>query len=273
MPDESGKYIHGSDPSEQQRLSLLNDLMNESSLQAMRLAGGEFVLDVGCGLGQLTSHIAQTVTGNGRVIGIERDEAQFAEAQRLAGAESPVEFRRGEAVDMPLGDDEWGAFDVVHARFLLEHVPEPPAVVDAMLRAAKAGGRIILEDDDHDVLRLWPEPAGVMDIWRAYIEAYRKNGNDPFIGRRLVELLYSAGAVTVTNRWNFFGSCAGQDSFAGFVDNFAGVIESARESLTSLTAVTADDIDAALAALREWGARRDAALWYCTFWAEGYKAL
>ena len=39
MNDE--QYIHGTDSDEQRRLSLLNDLLNDASLKAMRLEGGE----------------------------------------------------------------------------------------------------------------------------------------------------------------------------------------------------------------------------------------
>lgn len=63
-----------------------------------------------------------------------------------------------------------------------------------MVRAARPGGRIILEDDDHAVLRLWPEPAGFSSLWQAYIEEYKKLGYDPYMGRRLVELLHQEGA-------------------------------------------------------------------------------
>ena len=54
--------------------------------------------------------------------------------------------------------------------------------------------RIILADDDHDVLRLWPEPPGLTDVWRAYQRSYDRHGNDPIVGRRLVQLLHQAGA-------------------------------------------------------------------------------
>ena len=36
--------------------------------------------------------------------------------------------------------DEWGTFDLVHARFLLEHVSDPLAVVRSMARAVRPGG-------------------------------------------------------------------------------------------------------------------------------------
>jgi len=270
--EEGGEYIHGTDSDEQQRLSLLNDLMNDTSLAAMELKGGERVLDVGSGLGQLTSQIARAIGPDGRVVGIERDDTQLSTARenvKVAGTDERIDFRQGEAVDFPLSDGEWGSFDLVHARFLLEHVPDPQAVVNSMVRAAKPGGRIVLEDDDHDLLRLWPEPDGVYDVWRAYIESYKKLGNDPFVGRQLISLLHNAGAEPLRNDWHFFGSCSGSTTFRGFVENFVGVVEGARKTVIELTSMTEERYDAAIEEFQKWGGRSDAALWYCTFWAQG----
>lgn len=269
---ERGKYIHGTDPDEQRRLSLLNDLLNERSLKALRLQGGERVLDVGSGLGQLSRGIAESCGPSGWVVGVERDTDQLEEARRLADADGQtdlVDFRQGDAAAVPLSDDEWGSFDVAHTRFLLEHVPEPQGIVDSLFRAVRSGGRIILEDDDHDVLRLWPEPQGVYALWHAYIDVYRRIGNDPNIGRRLTGMLYKAGAELTRCDWLFFGACAGEEVFPAFVDNFAGVIVSARDGLVEHTDVTSDQIDDGIAAFRKWGEQPDSALWYATFWAEG----
>ena len=72
-----------------------------------------------------------------------------------------------------------------HLAVLLEHVPDPLSVVQAMVQAVVLGGPDpVPSDDDHDVLRLWPEPAGFMALWQAYIRTYDRLGNDPYIGRR-----------------------------------------------------------------------------------------
>src|SRR5262249_2100513 len=155
----------------------------------MALAGDERVIDVGSGLGQLTRAIALQVRPGGSVVGIERSPEQLAESHRLAaigGEERLVEFRQGNAEQLPLRDDEWGTFDVAHTRFLLEHVPDPATVVRQMIRAVRPGGRIILEDDAHDTHCLWPEPPGFGRLWSAYLRTYDRLGNDPFVGRRLV---------------------------------------------------------------------------------------
>lgn len=50
-------------------------------------------------------------------------------------AEQMKEFRQGDARKLPLRKEEWGTFDVVHTRFMLEHVPDPMDVVEeAFLR-------------------------------------------------------------------------------------------------------------------------------------------
>lgn len=195
-------YIHGTTPPEQRRLSLLNGILNEASLRELGPCGGDQVLDVGSGLGLFSRVMARAA--NRRVVCVERSRDQLEEARRLAIADGEgdlIELREGDAIALPLREDEWGTFDIAHARYLLEHIPDPLAVVSSMVRAVRPGGRIILADDDHDLLRLWPEPPGVMSLWQAYVRTYDHLGNDPFVGRRLVSLLHSAGATGFRNTW------------------------------------------------------------------------
>jgi len=267
-------YLHGTDPEEQQRLSRLNALLNGNSLRALRLRQGERVLDVGSGLGQFTRLLARKVGEHGKVLGVERSEAQLEEALKQArrdGEEQLLDVRRGAAEKLPLVDDEWGSFDVAHARFILEHVTDPLAVVCEMVRAVRPGGRIVLEDDDHMVLRLWPEPPGLLDLWRAYYLSYERQGKDPFVGRHLVELLHRAGARPRRNRCLDFGSCAGSPNFEPMVENFIGIMDGAREAIVSYGLSDHVRIDAALAAFRDWSRHPDAAMWYTTSWAEGVR--
>ena len=123
-------YLHGTAPEEQARLSRLNGLLNDLALREMGLEGGERILDVGCGLGQLSRAMARAAARP--VVGIERSREQISEALRQAerdGESGLLDLREGDAVRLPLTADEWGAFDVAHTRFVLEHVTDPPAVV------------------------------------------------------------------------------------------------------------------------------------------------
>jgi SAM-dependent methyltransferase len=268
---EEAYYVHGTEPEEQKRLTALNDMMNEASLREMGLKGGERVLDVGAGLGQLTRAMARR--SGTRVVGVERSAEQLSEALRQArgaGEEHLIEMRQGEAEALPLADGEWGTFDVAHTRFLLEHVPDPLAVVRAMMRAVRPGGRLVLEDDDHDLLRLWPEPPGLVPIWNAYMRGYDRAGNDPFVGRRLVQLLHQAGAEPRHNTLLFFGGCSNSPNFEGFVRNLASILDGARDSILA-AGFAHDEVTQANEALRVWQARPDAAFWYAISWAEGVR--
>jgi SAM-dependent methyltransferase len=263
-------YLHGARPEEQARLSLLNDLLNEQAVAKLALQPGQFVLDVGCGTALLARRMAEEVGEEGRVVGVERDAGQIATAGKLAEDDpARVEIRQGDALALPLRDQEWGSFDVVHARFLLEHLRDPEAAVRQMLAAARRGGRVVLTDDDHETFRLYPEPPGFSTLWKAYVRVFDRLGNDPYVGRRLVSLLHSAGAVKLRNSALFFGSCAGSPGFESFWKNLVGVVETGKEAIVAGSVLTAEEFDAAGDAIRTWAARPDAAGWYSVEWAEG----
>ncbi len=268
------RYVHGSSEKEQRRLALMNKLINKSCLRALDPGGEELVLDVGCGTGEFTRAIARCLPERSRVIAIERDPVQLATAvdRALADKEADlVDFRVGEAEFLPLRQNEMGRFDLAHTRFLLEHVNDPLSVVQTMFEAVRNGGRIVLADDDHDTLRLWPEPPGVMDAWRAYFETYRKNGNDPFVGRKLVQLLHQVGAEPQKNTLVFYGGCAGMREFKGIVHNLYEVLGGAAEEVIQARLMSEKKYIDALYALRDFSRRPDAALWYGISWAEGMK--
>jgi len=265
-------YIHGTSPEEQRRLSLMNDvLLNQAELRELNLRGDESIIDFGSGLGQFSRAMARVVP-RGRVVGIERDSEQIAGARRLAkddGEETLVDFRGGDVMNSDVTESECASYDIAHARVVLEHVADPLRVVRNMVRTVRPGGRVVLADDDHDVLRLWPEPPGVNELWRAYMRTYDRNGNDPYIGRRLVALLHDAGAQRVRNTWIFFGGCAGMDIFDTLAANMLGVMLTARERILGGDLLSESAFDAAVRTYRTWAGRPDSALWFSMCWAEG----
>ena len=272
--DASGgsEYIHGNSPEEQSRLSLLNDILNESCLRELNLQPGERVLDAGSGLGQFTRLIARTVGATGQVVGIERDPQQIAQAQRLADGSDEanlVEFRQGDVLDLPMEEAEWGTFDVAHARFLLEHISRPALVIEQMVRSVRPGGRVIVFDDDHDDFRPWPEPPGFPALWQAYVSSYKSLGNDPYVGRRLVSLLHDGGLTSIRNTCVFFGGCAGDEKFQAVAENLIAALDGARDAMVSAKLLDEEAFNRGMDGLQRWKSDPSAALWYSACCAEG----
>jgi hypothetical protein len=139
------------------------------------------------------------------------------------------------------------------------------------LRAVRPGGRIILQDEDHDVLRLWPEPDGVLPLWRAYIRSYEIRGNDPYVGRKLPALLHQAGARPVRSTWIEFGGCAGEERFPALVENMARILEGAAAAIVGEGLIEASACADAIGMLRAWATRPDAALYYAMACVEGVR--
>ena len=265
-------YIHGSSVTERRRLALMNELINQRCLDALELGGEKRVLDVGSGTGQFTRMMSRQLSPGSTIVALELNPDQVQEALQLTEGDTSgcaIDFRIGDALESPLDEEELGHFDLAHTRFLLEHVQEPAAVVRAMVAAVRPGGRVVLLDDDHELMRFWPEPPGVAAAWRAYYRSYLKLNYDPFVGRKLASLLYEAGARPTRIQQLFYGACAGSDQFIGVVDNLVGVLRGARTTVLSASEISAGDYDDALSSLEKFRDLSDAAVWYVINWAEG----
>jgi ubiquinone/menaquinone biosynthesis C-methylase UbiE len=270
----SDEYIHGYSAAEMRRLTRMQDILNDAELAALDLRGVRRLLDVGSGLGQMSRALARTLGPERRVVGVERDAQQRSAAElqaAQAGETGLVEFRAGEATELPLTPDERGSFDLAHARFLLEHVRDPLAAVREMVAAVRPGGRLVLVDDDHELLQLWPDCPEAARAWRVYWESYRDRGLDPLVGRRLAGLLQEGGATPTRVTTVFYGACRGTPLFDRVVDNLVGVLDGAREGLERSGRLPGAALDAAIAALAGWRRLPAATLWYSLPLAEGMR--
>jgi len=99
---------------------------------------GKHVLDVGCGGGILAESMARR---GARVTGIDLSEKALRVAQ-LHLHESRLEIDYQSVSAESLAERKAGAFDVVTCMELLEHVPDPAAMVAACTRLARPGGHV-----------------------------------------------------------------------------------------------------------------------------------
>ncbi len=233
---------------------IVEQLLNAACVAELALASTDKVLDVGCGDGALTALIAARAAA---VLAIDRSSSAEIVARAAAAG---FEFRRGEATALPLHPGERGRFDVAHARFVLESQRDALPVVCSMVDAVRPGGRVVLADDDHAALSLWPPVPEFERVWRRYATAFDEAGNDARAGAKLVQLLGDAGARPRKARSLSFGCCAGEPEFPAAIARLGEVVAS--------VGLEAGVVRAGTTALREFAARRDATIWYVLRWAE-----
>ena len=99
---------------------------------------GARVVDIGCGGGIL----AESMSARGaEVLGIDLSEKPLAVAQ-LHGLETGVHVHYERIAAEALAAREPAGFDVVTCMEMLEHVPDPAAIVAACATLVKPGGRV-----------------------------------------------------------------------------------------------------------------------------------
>ena len=107
-------------------------------IAARATLGGARVLDVGCGGGIL----AESMAARGAdVTGIDLSEKPLAVAA-LHGLESKVQVRYERISAEDLAAREPARYDVVTCMEMLEHVPDPAAIVRACATLVKPGGHV-----------------------------------------------------------------------------------------------------------------------------------
>jgi 2-polyprenyl-6-hydroxyphenyl methylase/3-demethylubiquinone-9 3-methyltransferase len=99
---------------------------------------GKNVVDIGCGGGILSESMARR---GAKVTGIDLSEKALKVAD-LHSLETGVQVRYELIAAEELAQREAGQFDVVTCMEMLEHVPDPSAIVAACGKLAKPGGRV-----------------------------------------------------------------------------------------------------------------------------------
>ncbi len=96
------------------------------------------VVDIGCGGGILAESMAEA---GANVVGIDMAEGPLAVA-RLHQVESGVEVEYRQSTAEELAANEAGSYDVVTCLEMLEHVPDPSAVIRSCAELLKPGGDV-----------------------------------------------------------------------------------------------------------------------------------
>jgi SAM-dependent methyltransferase len=194
-PDANAVYPLGSSLGESARLQRqAEELAADSAalLDRVGLRPGQAAIDLGCGPRGILDLLAERVAPGGRVVGLDSDPAHAAMAAEFAAARGldGVQIITADARSTGLPA---GCFDVVHARTLLVNLAEPAQAAAEMIRLARPGGWVASAEPDTEHALCYPPHPAFDRLRDIFTVAFRRNGADPWIGRRVPELFRRAG--------------------------------------------------------------------------------
>jgi SAM-dependent methyltransferase len=187
---------------ERDRLGALSVQFDPVTLRHLAAAGvepGWRCLELGAGTGSVAGWLAGAVGPGGRVLATDLD------TRFLRGLpDPPVEVRRHDLTTDPLED---AAFDLIHARAVLEHLPNRADLVKRLVPALRPGGVMLLEDTVFGpplaaVTRGFAQPAGlaplILRVFEAVSSGIAAVGGDVVgFGLELPAVMTAAGLVDV----------------------------------------------------------------------------
>jgi ubiquinone/menaquinone biosynthesis C-methylase UbiE len=184
-PGERASYRVSEDPTEsateRRRLELLGNLRDRRSareLEEIGIAPGWRCLDVGSGGGSLARWMADRVGPGGSVLSTDID------VRFQPSSAGNLEVRQHDIVKEALPEQ---AFDLVHARAVLQTIEQREAVLDKLVRAAKPGAWIVVGDPDWTGFAEQPLPDAFRALYDAMMtSAAQRHGYDPGWARRLL---------------------------------------------------------------------------------------
>ena len=119
---------------------------------------GEPVLEVGCGVGYLLSHV------RGRRVGLDLAETLLRKAARRLG--SPRGLLQADAQELPFRDASWSR---IYCSEVLEHLPSPWTALREMARVLAPGGRLVVSIPNERLIRRVKWTLRALGIWRLVV--------------------------------------------------------------------------------------------------------
>ncbi|MCW5696209.1 MAG: methyltransferase domain-containing protein [Bauldia sp.] len=195
MKDDGGwGYVLGHTDGELGRLERQAAIFSEATEDVLRRAGigpGMKVLDVGCGVGDVSMIAAALVGPGGSVVGIDQAAEGLGLATRRAEAAGFdwLGFRQADvhAID---GSE---SFDAVVGRFILMHLPDRAAGLRGITRAVRPGGVVAFIEMDITSATSQPPFPLLTRCMDWIIDLYAEVGVEAEMGSKLYGTFRAAG--------------------------------------------------------------------------------
>jgi ubiquinone/menaquinone biosynthesis C-methylase UbiE len=188
-------YALGYSEREFRRLEMQSRIVGDLTEDVMRRAGirkGMRVLDLGCGVGDVSLLAAWLVGPSGYVLGVDRSAEALATAERRvreAGQSGWVRFAAAE-LDEFVPDEP---FDAIVGRLVLMYLPQPAQTLRRLAAYLRPGGILAFHEMSMPAMRSCPAGDLFSRCRRWLIDAIRCSGFETEMGDKLYATLTAAG--------------------------------------------------------------------------------
>ncbi|MES1021848.1 class I SAM-dependent methyltransferase [Gloeocapsa sp. BRSZ] len=178
--------------SELERLRAIERVFDPASqrrIQATGISPGWQCLEVGAGAGSIAQWLAAIVGSDGKVTAVDVDTRFIANIQL-----SNVEVLEADIRYCSLKN---GSFDLIHARYVLIHLPEFQVALSRMIDLLKPGGWLVIEEPDFSAARAIAGKAAachsVNRVNRAISRMFASRGMDYALGVKIPAICQQLG--------------------------------------------------------------------------------
>lgn len=192
---QAAAYVMGHTDHERRRLALQAAVLNPLTDSLLRRAGisaGMHVLELGCGIGEVSLMAARLVGPHGRLHCLDFDPKAL-EIARGRGRSAGHEHVVFEQVDVYDHKPE-RPYDAVIGRHILVHTPDAPGLLRKVVSMLHPGGVVAFHEGDFTFYpRGYPDMPVAFRAGELIIEFMRQAVPRPNIGAQLFQLMQDAG--------------------------------------------------------------------------------
>ncbi|MEX2973636.1 methyltransferase domain-containing protein [Streptomyces sp. C184] len=257
-------YVHGYSEREARRLGDQAEALAALLHAGTAYPAGTRVLEIGCGVGAQTLHLARNSPG-ARIVAVDRSAESLAQARAFLAAQEPgadVEWLLADLHHLPFDD---GEFDHVFICFVLEHLRDPGPALARLRHVLRPGGTLTVIEGDHGSVVFHPDSHHAREVIGHQVRLQAAAGGDALLGRALQPLLTGAGFADVVVRPRTAYADRTEPALVSglTLKTFVAMIESVRDEALGAGLTTAADWDRGVAELRR--AADDGGTFHYTF--------
>jgi len=167
--------------------------LTERMLRSAGIGAGMHVLDIGCGVGDVSFLVSNLVGAEGSVTGVDLDgdAVVVAEQRRAAQGLTNVSFCQADARSL----DSGGVFDAAVGRFVLMYLHDPTEALRLFAERVRPGGILAFCEMTSVTATSAAQQPVLAELLALFTSAFERSGARPDIGAEMYSRMRDAGLL------------------------------------------------------------------------------